>query len=314
VAEQDQLLVLKQGTSAWNEWRQANPEICTPNLRGADLTGAVLIGANLTEACLADADLGGAKLAGGDLFGADLAGAKLDEADLTAANLIGADLTAASLSETTLIKAKLWGAKLRGADLGGANLTDANLYEADLSEADLTSADVSGASLIRANVANARVNHVRWDKRRMRGRYLGLRGADSCYGNALFRRAALDQDFLDTLEEQWRGTWRMALFGAWALLDFGRSIGRVAGFVVAIWAIYGGIFSLWPEILSYDRNPRTPFTPFYFSIVTFTTLGFGDIKPANLMGELITSSEVIVGYIMLGLLLSVLAEKVARRS
>jgi hypothetical protein len=48
--------------------------------------------------------------------------------------------------------------------------------------------------------------------------------------------------------------------------------------------------------------------------VTYTTLGFGDVKPANLIGEVIVSSEVILGYTTLGLLLSVLAQNIARRS
>jgi hypothetical protein len=67
-------------------------------------------------------------------------------------------------------------------------------------------------------------------------------------------------------------------------------------------------------VLDYQGSAHTWFTPFYFSVVTYTTLGFGDVKPATLIGELIVSSEVILGYTTLGLLLAVLAEKVARRS
>jgi hypothetical protein len=89
---------------------------------------------------------------------------------------------------------------------------------------------------------------------------------------------------------------------------------------------YGCIYSLWPELLGLDCRPGGPecanghqaphslFTPYYFSIVTFTTLGFGDIAPKTTLGEIIVSTEVVIGYTMLGLLLSVLAEKVARRS
>jgi Ion channel len=66
--------------------------------------------------------------------------------------------------------------------------------------------------------------------------------------------------------------------------------------------------------MDYGERCRTWFTPFYFSIVTYTTLGFGDVKPATLIGEIIVSTEVILGYTTLGLLLTVLAEKLARRS
>jgi hypothetical protein len=67
-------------------------------------------------------------------------------------------------------------------------------------------------------------------------------------------------------------------------------------------------------MLNYKDSANTWFTPFYFSIVTFTTLGFGDVKPNGVVGELLASSEVIIGYLTLGLLLAVLAEKLARRS
>ena len=148
----------------------------------------------------------------------------------------------------------------------------------------------------------------------MRGCYLGIRGLDLCFGNALFKRAAADQDFLDTLEAHLRGTHRMALFRVWGWIDYGRSLLRVAAISFGVAAIYGAIYRIFPSILDYNDSAKTWFTPYYFSIVTYTTLGFGDVKPANLTGEVIVSSEVILGYTTLGLLLSVLAQNIARRS
>ena len=51
------------------------------------------------------------------------------------------------------------------------------------------------------------------------------------------------------------------------------------------------------------------YTPFYFSIVTFTTLGFGDVTPLNLAAQLWISLEVIIGYIMLGGLITIFTRK-----
>jgi hypothetical protein len=56
------------------------------------------------------------------------------------------------------------------------------------------------------------------------------------------------------------------------------------------------------------------FSFFYYSIVTFTTLGFGDITPISWCTEILVTIEVILGYIMLGGLISILANKLARRS
>jgi hypothetical protein len=135
-----------------------------------------------------------------------------------------------------------------------------------------------------------------------------------CFGNALFKRAAADQDFLDTLEDHLQGSRRMALFRAWALIDYGRSLFRVAAVSFGLAAIYGAIYRIFPQILDYRGSANTWFTPYYFSIVTYTTLGFGDVRPATMMGEIVVSSEVILGYTTLGLLFSVLAQSIARRS
>ena len=55
-------------------------------------------------------------------------------------------------------------------------------------------------------------------------------------------------------------------------------------------------------------------TMLYYSVVTFTTLGFGDITPKTHIGALLVMVEVVIGYIMLGGLIYILATKLARRA
>ncbi len=75
------------------------------------------------------------------------------------------------------------------------------------------------------------------------------------------------------------------------------------------------LVSIDPEIIiDQDTFNHWLFTPLYFSIVTFTTLGFGDIQPGNGPGLFWVSLEVIIGYVMLGGLISIFANKLARRS
>ncbi len=52
----------------------------------------------------------------------------------------------------------------------------------------------------------------------------------------------------------------------------------------------------------------------YYSVVTLTTLGFGDIIPLNNRARLVVGTEVGMGYLMLGGLISIFANKLARRS
>ena len=49
------------------------------------------------------------------------------------------------------------------------------------------------------------------------------------------------------------------------------------------------------------------FAPLYFSVITITTLGYGDITPTTLIGEILSVIEVSIGYCSLGGLLSLFA-------
>jgi uncharacterized protein YjbI with pentapeptide repeats len=311
------------------------------NLRHADLSYAHLQYAHLSRADLRETTLNGAHLNNAILTNADLRGATLYGADLRSANLRGAYLNGIDevkridmdriLAKLSGMKLKGNGAILLGADLTGAHLNGADLSGADLRKANLTGADLSGdeqkwganltsADLCGANLSNANVGRVKFDRSNinMRGKYWGVKGIDSCYGNAIFKRWAADQDFLDSLELSWQDNeLKKFLFWAWGLIDYGRSLLRVFGVALILILVFGAIYYRWPDLLGSTMTSGCYdfFTPFYFSIVTFTTLGFGEINPkGHLWGEIIVSFEVILGYCTLGLLLSVLAEKVARRS
>jgi uncharacterized protein YjbI with pentapeptide repeats len=97
----------------------------------------------------------------------------------------------------------------------------------------------------------------------------------------------------------------------WFFSDCGRSIFRWAFCSMIFAFLFGLIYS---NITLAFRSPPNVFTPFYYSIVTFTTLGFGDVIPTNFWGEFWVTFEVILGYVMLGGLISIFANKIARRS
>lgn len=55
-----------------------------------------------------------------------------------------------------------------------------------------------------------------------------------------------------------------------------------------------------------------PFDYFYFSTVTFATLGYGDIHPATTVGQVLACLEVASGFIMFGILLTLIAGRLQR--
>lgn len=296
-------------------------DLAERNLSGFDLTGTDLFEARLSSANLKHAKMDRAELSGADLSRAGLYKAKLTAATLTAANLEGADLTQADLSG-----ADLRGANLVGADLTGADLSNANLANADLRDTCLENANISCASLCTARVEGANVTGVVYGSLRdMSGCYLGIRGLDSVYGNALFVRDARDQDYIDTLEASisnmpsgFTKSVELVLFKAWGLFDHGRSLLKVGVYALLLASLYGIIYSfdMWLGwgMMDYSNSAQSWFTPFYVSLVTYTTLGYGDVTAENVYGEILVISEVVLGYFTLGLLLSIIANTIARRS
>jgi uncharacterized protein YjbI with pentapeptide repeats len=304
------------------------------HLDNANLYGAYLNRADFQRTTLQFANLSEANLTLTKFREARLACARLQNAESIYADFRDACLNDAILRDAILISADFRGALLNNADLscacleeakfGGANLNGAILYEADLTCANLNGACVTG---------------VKYDRK---GKYCGIR-VEECYGSAQFKRHAQDQDwleeFLDTRETWWQKAW--AWF--WGVsCDCGRSFYRwgLVSFLIALFFAY--TFTRWPDWIwrgptgwslnfAYDwmptwywntlanicpqfNQPLDFFSALYFSIVTFTTLGFGDIHATNLSAKFLVTVEVIIGYIMLGGLISILANKLARRS
>jgi len=332
ISDDDFRAALLSGAEGWEIRVSANPEalhgleLAEVDLSGRDFASHDFTRTDFFRADLTEANFKKARFAHADLTGARLRRTALYKAEFQGAILLEADLKGADLSAT-----QCEGADFRGADLRGANLTDADLRGCDFSYADLTGADLSraditGAKFNFAQPAEANVTHIRYGGYRvMSGSYYGVRGVDATFGNALFVRDAKDQDYIDTLYQALldkpvgfvRGV-ELFLFRAWALIDHGRSLLKVAFYAAIIATLYGMIYLAdmvygW-GIMDYSKSAQTWFTPFYYSVVTYTTLGFGDVTAASLLGEIMVISEVIVGYFTLGLLLAILANTIARRS
>lgn len=82
-------------------------------------------------------------------------------------------------------------------------------------------------------------------------------------------------------------------------------------YIAAIF-IYTVIFSLFSsELLELGKHDAGFMSGFYFSVITITTLGYGDITPANYIGQFITASESVLGIVLIGLFLNALSHQQA---
>lgn len=282
------------------------------NLSGACLDGAVLFGADLSEAVLR-----GASLQRAELTTARLERAQLDEADLRGATLAGARLDGieafgARMQDCSLTKASLRGADLRTADLRGAILREADLRDVDLSQADLRGADLSeaqveGTDFFRADIRRIHLEDIRGYEK---ARWIGVDMADVNFVGAYrVRRFILDQNFLDDFRSESRlSEWVYRVW--WLTSDCGRSMFRWCAWTLGAAVFYAALFSM--VGVDYGQH-ATWLSPLYFSVVTLTTLGYGDVAPTTVGGQIVAMAAVVTGYFMLGGLLSILSHKMARR-
>ena len=291
----------------------AGCDLSGQDLSRVDLTGADLTGANLRGTCLFQATLDGAEFAGADLTEADLREATGEQVGFGGARLRGADLTAATLPRASFTRGDLTGACLRGATLGSTRFVDATLVDTDftgavLREATLSRCAIGGASFRDAGMRDVKLAHLQgYDRANWVG--ADLREADTC-GAYDLRRFAHDQNYLD--EFYARSPRHRVLYALWwATSDCGRSLTRWSAWTASLAVTFAAIYASLP--IAYGAH-ETALSPLYFSVVTLTTLGFGDALPTTVAGQLTVMVEVLCGYFMLGGLLAILSNKMARRA
>ncbi len=283
-------------------------DLSRANLAGARLVGARLVDAVLFEADLTNAEMFSANLAGANLSAARAEHAGLESVDLTGATLFDADLGRAALSGARMAGADLRAAKLGGALLRGTELRKADLTRASLREADLEASDVAEASFVEADLRDARVRGL---KSFGRANWVGcdVFGVNFS-GSYMLRRTIEDQNYLHEFRN--KSKLNAVLYWLWwATSDCGRSFLRWGSWIVFLAVIFAGLFEL--VALDYGEH-RTPLSSLYYSVVTLTTLGYGDVVPVSLWAQILAMVEVVLGYVMLGGLLSIFANKMARRA
>ncbi|MBA7654620.1 hypothetical protein ES703_62502 [subsurface metagenome] len=136
---------------------------------------------------------------------------------------------------------------------------------------------------------------------------------------------------LKTKKETWARTCRVVgrlvltspVRTFWAMSDYGRSTLRVVGVFFLLAFLFAAVYMNWgywapPGIVSnlvvlpeaeeavWHYFGRSLIRPVYFSVVTMTTLGFGDMyaNKGSIAGHVLLILQVILGYVLLGALIT----------
>jgi hypothetical protein len=108
----------------------------------------------------------------------------------------------------------------------------------------------------------------------------------------------------------------MILYTLWKIAsDYGESLGRWALTCFLVILSFAAAYDGFAVVASNgDRSDSSlrPFDYFYFSVITFSTLGYGDLHPVGFVGKALTCLEVFAGLMMFGVLLSFVGNRFQR--
>jgi hypothetical protein len=86
------------------------------------------------------------------------------------------------------------------------------------------------------------------------------------------------------------------------------------GMIAAVAVIYYALLYKQLGLLEGEKPVTDPLDFLYFSIVTWTTLGYGDIRPAAAASKLFAASEALYGYSFMGLYIALVFYAISSRT
>ncbi|MBN1981264.1 MAG: pentapeptide repeat-containing protein [Chitinivibrionales bacterium] len=283
----------------------------------ANFQNAMLYNADFKNAFILYGNFRGAKLAYATFKGANLGEANFREAEMFFSDFEGANLSSANLEGTNLLNVNMRDADLQQAHLEGAKST---------SKTDLRGADLTGAYLQGAQFLNPIVDGKTslWECKIDRKTYFS--GPLESIRIDPGTRQLMEYNMRRKNWEEWYKNhmimqWPVRMF--WWPSDYGISTIRLLGVFFGVVLLFANIYCMLglgrnPEIVSNlfvtEKNEQipkeiVPWRAIYFSLVTMTTLGFGDIRAQadKISGHILLSIQVIFGYFLLGALITRLA-------
>ncbi len=269
-----------------------------------------------------------------------------DNIDFTNSNLAKTDFSFSSMKYCIFNKSDITNSVFSNCDLINSQFTDLSSSEkASLISADITGSDFRNQDLNQVNFMNCIAQETRFEETNFNSCNLNnMKYVPNLYDNfnkinfsgSQYHNATLEPDVLSFIEynhkkEKWEAILndnnikyyeKRAIKWFWNLTNYGYSTTSIAKkifkytlYFTFVYFLFGGIgwsvLTLEPDVSLFSQYPTLNWLQillecFYFSIVTMTTLGFGDITviPGNYLGYGLVALQVILGYVILGALVT----------
>lgn len=310
----------------WNNLMKSTNEII--RLRDGDFSGWTLNGASFHTPNGDYMDLQSANFENSTLEGVNFINAHLFKA-----NFKNAKISYSSFTNADLIKSCFFGAEIISSDFNQANLQEsdfgesrviaANMYESIFWLANLRGARFVGRTGVvpdnfRSNLCGALFNKALFNSDTYFENYNISSKTD--FRTISFEAANFSQGLRQTLRycnrrHNWTDWYenkppllRTFVKFFWSLSNYGLSPKRVLTSFFLSTLFFTTIYLFFPPLIEGIR-PHNIMDSFYFSIVTMTTLGFGDMHAGkHWIAQLIVMLQVVFGYLLLGSLITMLSE------
>ena len=265
----------------------------------------------------------------------NLSNSNLSNANLQDINLVNCDIQNSDFSKANLENASLYGANLKGC----------NLFKASLKNANLNGSNLENCNLLGVNFENTKLRNVKWGKNY---KVINEIEAETAYKNKDYKLAKEKyreaEDIYRTIKISMQSQTLGEETGQFFIREmiakrkqfdrfsgsrigskiieittgYGEKLGNIAftiiGIIIACMFLYGieGV-SYQGKTLGFFSDDFSLFSTlgnlFYFSVVVYSTVGFGEMVPIGPLGKSVMIFEGIIGGLVLAILIIALYKK-----
>ncbi|NKC20029.1 hypothetical protein CWC29_014530 [Pseudoalteromonas sp. S4498] len=308
-------------------------------LEGANFKGALFHNCDLSMVRFGDADLSQtwfvevrnkvfvkiqANFSGAWFIGCDFSDSMIQEAKFDSAKIIRCKFQDSNIYYTHFLNSSIESSNFKGCTFWHVayercNMAHSVFNESEFKNCSIDHSNISNVDFSRSKLNDIVINFSTLCERLKQGTKplklsIGCNISNANCSEAL-KHKINENSYIDEFSEN-----RPKSYFFWLLSsNCGRS-GYILGFWASIivvffaliyWSLPNGAMN-YPDHIS-DGVQQSFWTHLYYSVITFTTLGYGDISPSSILAMALAGGEVIIGFIFLGLLINLFSNKLAPR-